>query len=59
MLPIEIGLEVSVGGKAAIDPGKRIWVNSVIGAGSMVIKHKPEGDFAVGNSCRVIREICR
>jgi len=55
--PIEIGSDVWVGGGAIILPGVRIGARAVIGAGSVVTKDVPEGMFAAGNACRVIREI--
>ena len=55
--PIEIGSDVWVGGGALILPGVRIGSKSVIGAGSIVTRDVPEGVFAAGNPCRVIREI--
>lgn len=36
---------------------RSIGARSVIGAGSVVTKDIPEGVLAVGNPCRVIREI--
>jgi maltose O-acetyltransferase len=55
--PIEIGSDVWVGGGAILCPGVRIGSRSVIGAGSVVTREIPEGVFAAGNPCRVIREI--
>lgn len=55
--PIEIGSDVWVGGGAIICPGVRIGSRAVIGAGSVVTRDVPEGVFAAGNPCRVIREI--
>ena len=55
--PVEIGSDVWVGGGAVILPGVRIGSRSVIGAGSVVTRDVPEGVFAAGNPCRVIREI--
>ena len=55
--PIEIGSDVWVGGGAMILPGVRIGSRAVIGAGSVVTRDVPEGVFAAGNPCRVIREI--
>jgi maltose O-acetyltransferase len=54
---VEIGSDVWVGGAAVILPGVRIGDRSVIGAGSVVTRDLPEGVFAAGNPCRVIREI--
>jgi len=55
--PVEIGSDVWVGGGAIILPGVRIGSRAVIGAGSVVTRDIPEGTFAAGNPCRVIREI--
>ena len=55
--PVEIGADVWVGGGAIILPGVRIGSRAVIGAGSVVTRDVPEGVFAAGNPCRVIREI--
>jgi maltose O-acetyltransferase len=55
--PIEIGSDVWVGGAAVVCPGVKIGSRSVIGAGSVVTRDVPEGVFAAGNPCRVIREI--
>jgi maltose O-acetyltransferase len=55
--PIDIGSDVWVGGGAIICPGVKIGSRTVIGAGSVVTRDVPEGVFAAGNPCRVIREI--
>jgi maltose O-acetyltransferase len=55
--PVEIGSDVWVGGGAIILPGVRIGSRAVIGAGSVVTRDVPDGMFAAGNPCRVIREI--
>ena len=55
--PVEIGSDVWVGGGAIILPGVRIGSRAVIGAGSVVTRDVPEGVFAAGNPCRVVREI--
>jgi maltose O-acetyltransferase len=55
--PIEIGSDVWVGGGALILGGVRIGSRTVIGAGSVVTRDIPEGVFAAGNPCRVIRAI--
>ncbi len=55
--PVEIGSDVWVGGGAIILPGVKIGARAVIGAGSVVTRDLPEGVFAAGNPCRVIREI--
>ena len=55
--PVEIGSDVWVGGGAIILPGVRIGSRAVIGAGSVVTRDIPDGVFAAGNPCRVVREI--
>lgn len=55
--PILIGNNVWVGGNAIILGGVTIGDNVVIGAGSVVSKDIPANSLAVGNPCRVIREI--
>src|SRR5688572_12132782 len=55
--PVEIGCDVWVGGGAIILPGVRIGSRSIIGAGSVVTRDVPEGVFAAGNPCRMIRPI--
>ena len=55
--PVEIGSDVWVGGGAIILAGVRIGSRAVIGAGSVVTRDVPEGVFAAGNPCKVIREI--
>ena len=55
--PVEIGSDVWVGGGAIILPGVRIGSRAVVGAGSVVTRDIPDGVFAAGNPCRVIREI--
>lgn len=56
-LPVKIEDNVWIGGGTIILPGVTIGKNSVIGAGSIVNKSIPENCVAVGNPCRVIREI--
>jgi maltose O-acetyltransferase len=55
--PIEVGSDVWVGGGAILCPGVRVGSRSVVGAGSVVTRDIPEGVFAAGNPCRVLREI--
>ena len=55
--PVTIGSDVWVGGAAQILAGVRIGSRSVIGAGSIVTRDIPDGVVAVGNPCRVVREI--
>ncbi|KAB8315717.1 sugar O-acetyltransferase [Tolypothrix campylonemoides VB511288] len=55
--PIRIGNNVWIGGGAIICPGVTIGDNTTIGAGSVVVKDIPANVVAVGNPCRVIREL--
>ena len=55
--PVEIGDNCWIGANVVILPGVTIGVNSVIGAGSVVVRDIPENCVAVGNPCRVLREI--
>ena len=56
-LPVVIRDNVWIGAGALILPGITIGENSVIGAGSVVTKDVPANVVAVGNPCRVLREI--
>jgi maltose O-acetyltransferase len=55
--PVSIGSDVWIGGGAIICPGVTIGDGAVIGAGSVVTRDIPEGVFAAGNPCRVIRTL--
>ena len=54
---VHIGKNCWIGAGALIMPGVTIGDNTVIGAGSVVTKDIPSGVVAVGNPCRVMREI--
>ena len=54
---IHIGNNVWLGAGVIVVPGVTIGENSVIGAGSVVTKDIPANVVAVGNPCRVLREI--
>lgn len=56
-IPVTIGDNVWIGGSVVINPGVTIGNNVVIGSGSVVTKDIPDNVIAVGNPCRVIREI--
>ena len=56
-MDVTIGNHVWIGGSVVITPGVRIGDCCVIGAGSVVTKDIPAWSLAVGNPCRVIREI--
>ncbi len=55
--PISIGNNVWIGGGAIICPGVTIGDNTTIGAGSVVVKDIPANVVAVGNPCRIIRNL--
>jgi maltose O-acetyltransferase len=55
--PVRIGRNVWIGGHTVLCPGVTIGDNTVIGAGSIVVRDIPEGKVAVGNPCRVIRDV--
>lgn len=55
--PVTIEDNVWIGGGVIILPGVTIGKNSVIGAGSVVVHSIPANSLAVGNPCRVIRNI--
>ena len=56
-MPVHIGENCWIGAGALIMPGVTIGNNTVIGAGSVVTKDIPANVVAVGNPCRVMREI--
>jgi maltose O-acetyltransferase len=55
--PIEVGNNVWIGGNVIVLPGVTIGDNVVIGAGSIVTKDIPSNSVAVGNPCKVIKEL--
>ena len=55
--PIAIEDSVWIAGNVIINAGVTIKKGSVIGSGSVVTHDIPEGVFAAGNPCRVIRKI--
>ena len=54
---VYIGENTWIGAGVIIVPGVRIGKNVVIGAGSIVTKDIPDNVVAVGNPCRVLREV--
>lgn len=56
-MPVHIGKNCWLGAGVIVLPGVTIGDNTVIGAGSVVTKDIPGGVVAVGNPCRVLREI--
>ena len=56
-LPVHIGRNCWLGAGVIVLPGVTIGDNTVIGAGSVVTKDIPANVVAVGNPCKVLREI--
>ncbi|MBQ8642247.1 MAG: sugar O-acetyltransferase [Clostridia bacterium] len=54
---VRIGKNCWIGAGVVIVPGITIGDNVVIGAGSVVTKDLPDNVVAVGNPCRVLREV--
>ena len=57
--PITVGNNVWFGGNVTVCPDVTIGNNSVIGAGSVVIKDIPDNVVAAGVPCKVIRKITK
>ena len=55
--PIKVGNNVWIGGNVTVLPGVTIGDNVTIGAGSVIVKDIPSNVVAVGNPCKVIKEI--
>lgn len=56
-MPITLGDGAWLGGGVIVCPGASIGENSVVGAGSVVTRDIPAGVLAVGNPCRVVRDL--
>ena len=56
-LPVTVGSHSWIGGDVVITPGVTIGEYCVIGAGSVVTKDIPDNSIAVGNPCKVIRQV--
>jgi len=56
-ISIKIGNNVWMGANVVVNPGVTIGDNVVLGSGSVVTKDIPDNVIAVGNPCRVLREI--
>lgn len=55
--PITVGNNVWIGGNVCVMPGVTIGDNAVIGGGSVVTKDIPSNVVAVGNPCKVIKNL--
>ena len=56
-MPVRIGSNCWLGAGVIVMPGVTIGDNTVIGAGSIVTRDIPSGVVAVGNPCRVLRQV--
>ena len=56
-MPVHIGKNCWLGAGVIVMPGVTIGDNTVIGAGSIVTRDIPSGVVAVGNPCRILREV--
>ena len=56
-MPVRIGRNCWLGAGVIVMPGVTIGDNTVIGAGSVVTKDIPSGVVAIGNPCKVMREV--
>ena len=56
-MPVHIGKNCWLGAGVVVLPGVTIGDNTVIGSGSIVKKDIPANVVAVGNPCKVLREI--
>ncbi len=55
--PVAIGDNVWIGGNTVILPGVTIGDNVTIGAGSVVTKDIPSNVLALGNPCKIVKEL--
>ena len=55
--PIVVGDNVWPGGGVIVCPGVTIGADTVVGAGSMVVRDLPAGVVAVGSPARVVRAL--
>ena len=55
--PITIGEDCWFGGGVTVCPGVTIGDRCIIGAGSVVVKDIPSDSMAVGNPCKVIKNL--
>ena len=54
---MSIGDKVWIGGGVMILPGVTIGDNVTVGAGSVVTKDIPDDVLALGNTCKVVKEL--
>ena len=54
---ITIGSRSWLGGGVIVCPGVSIGADSIVGAGSVVVRDVPSGVVAAGNPCRVVRTL--
>jgi maltose O-acetyltransferase len=55
--PIVIGDNVWLGGGVIVCPGVKIGADTVVGAGSVVVRDLPAGVLAVGSPARIVRAL--
>ncbi len=55
--PVRIGRNCWLGANVVVVPGVTIGDNVVVGAGSVVTRDLPDNVVAVGNPCRILREV--
>ena len=55
--PICVGRNCWLGANVVVVPGVTIGDNVVVGAGSVVTRDLPDNVVAVGNPCRILREV--
>lgn len=56
-MPIHVGRNCWLGAGVIVLPGVTIGDNTVVGAGSVVTKDLPDNVVAVGDPCRVLRQV--
>ncbi len=56
-MPVRIGKNCWLGAGVIVLPGVTIGDNVVVGAGSVVTRDLPDNVIAVGNPCRVLRQV--
>lgn len=55
--PVRVGRNCWLGANVVVVPGVTIGDNVVVGAGSVVTHDLPDNVIAVGNPCRILREV--